>query len=141
MTDVTRTQWAEALISGVYTQGEGALRKPGAFNEFEDGDGPDGFCCLGVLADLIDPNGWDDAPQPGTTHLAWHHDFRSMLDAHVLVEVLDVDMDTAIDVQGHLAHFNDTGGTFQQVAEVLLAHDTQSAWAMWVDAERNEEEN
>lgn len=41
-----RDRWIAALRSGEYEQGYGALREIG------------GYCCLGVLADLINPHGW-----------------------------------------------------------------------------------
>ena len=42
-----RDRWVAALRSGRYKQGKWDLR---------DGDK---FCCLGVLADLVDPEGWE----------------------------------------------------------------------------------
>lgn len=39
-------KWADALRSGRYAQATGTLRNP------------DGFCCLGVACDLIDPEAW-----------------------------------------------------------------------------------
>lgn len=45
-----KSKWVGALRSGKYKQRMGLLR-----------GGPcmeDGFCCLGVALDLIDPNGW-----------------------------------------------------------------------------------
>ncbi len=41
-----KNRWAAALLSGNYKQGQGSLRVC------------DNFCCLGVLCDVIDPNGW-----------------------------------------------------------------------------------
>ena len=41
-----KERWIEALESGKYTQGRGQLRLQ------------DSFCCLGVLCDLVNPNGW-----------------------------------------------------------------------------------
>lgn len=46
--------WIEALESGRYPQGIGVLR------------GKKGYCCLGVLCDLINPNAW----QRGTNDIA-----------------------------------------------------------------------
>jgi len=40
-------EWIEALRSGKYIQTQGNLRCE------------DGFCCLGVLGDLINPDAWD----------------------------------------------------------------------------------
>lgn len=42
-----KKRWLEALRSGKYSQGKGALRSP------------EGFCCLGVLCDALDPSQWD----------------------------------------------------------------------------------
>lgn len=42
------TRWIEALESGEYQQGQGYLRSN------------DGFCCLGVVCDLVDPKRWTD---------------------------------------------------------------------------------
>lgn len=43
-----KQKWVEALRSGKYKQGRFCLR-----------DNENCHCCLGVLCDLIDPNGWD----------------------------------------------------------------------------------
>lgn len=42
-----KAKWVAALRSGDYKQGQLALRH-----------GDDKFCCLGVLCDVVDPNGW-----------------------------------------------------------------------------------
>ena len=42
-----KAKWIAALRSGKYQQSWGALR------------GYDGYCCLGVLCDVADPEGWD----------------------------------------------------------------------------------
>jgi len=39
-------KWAKALRSGKYKQARGQLRKMG------------GYCCLGVLCDVVAPDGW-----------------------------------------------------------------------------------
>lgn len=41
-------RWVAALRSGDYAQVRGYLHTP------------EGFCCLGVACDLIDPDGWDE---------------------------------------------------------------------------------
>lgn len=46
-----RDKWVAALRSGEYKQGLNQLRG-------KDEDGTDTFCCLGVLCDVVDPNGW-----------------------------------------------------------------------------------
>ena len=47
-----KDKWVTALRSGKYKQTTGALRRVTA-------DGESGFCCLGVLCDVVDPDGWD----------------------------------------------------------------------------------
>lgn len=45
----TKEKWTEALRSGKYKQGRRWLRNR-----------DDEFCCLGVLADIVDSCGWSD---------------------------------------------------------------------------------
>lgn len=47
MNEEIKVKWVEKLRSGEYVQGHGVLR----FN--------DEYCCLGVLCDIVDPDGWD----------------------------------------------------------------------------------
>lgn len=43
------TKWVEALESGKYKQGRGQL------------NASEGFCCVGVLCDVVDPTKWVDS--------------------------------------------------------------------------------
>jgi hypothetical protein len=45
-----RDRWVQALLDGSYQQGRSALRR---FHY-----GKPQHCCLGVLCDIVDPNGW-----------------------------------------------------------------------------------
>lgn len=45
-----KQKWIDALRTGKYQQGRGVLRTDNNC-----------FCCLGVLCDLVDPNGWRSA--------------------------------------------------------------------------------
>jgi hypothetical protein len=45
--------WVAELRSGKYAQGNGRLRRLLVADRFE-------YCCLGVLCDIINPNGWTD---------------------------------------------------------------------------------
>lgn len=53
-----KAKWIEALRSGEYKQGYGALR-----------DDDDTFCCLGVLCDVIDPDLWNEDTTPLSSDL------------------------------------------------------------------------
>lgn len=46
-----KAQWLEALRSGKYVQTTGQLHNA------------KGFCCLGVLCNVVDPNAWDDGDE------------------------------------------------------------------------------
>lgn len=53
-----KAKWLEALRSGDYRQGTGHLRSVSN----------DTYCCLGVLCDIADPEGWESTiPESGTT--------------------------------------------------------------------------
>ncbi len=54
MNATIKRRWTTALRSGEYRQGRENLR-------VEAGAGrPPLYCCLGVLADLLDPDGWEE---------------------------------------------------------------------------------
>lgn len=52
-----KTKWVEALRSGKYKQGRDALCTAKNAENF--------YCCLGVLCDVVDPNGWNNAIDTG----------------------------------------------------------------------------
>lgn len=54
-------KWIAALESGEYARGHGALQCKRRFKNQ--------YCCLGVLADVIDPEAWRESDTP--TMLAW----------------------------------------------------------------------
>jgi hypothetical protein len=53
-----KAKWIAALRSGAYKQGREALRND------------DEFCCLGVLCDVIDQNGWENYQDDRVTTIA-----------------------------------------------------------------------
>lgn len=48
---IIKEKWLTALRSGEYVQTENALRHEGCNGS--------SFCCLGVLTDILDPDGWE----------------------------------------------------------------------------------
>jgi hypothetical protein len=61
-----KKRWVEALRSGKYRQGRERLRST-------DND----FCCLGVLCDVIDPDGWlteEESDGVAIPHRHWNND-------------------------------------------------------------------
>jgi hypothetical protein len=100
-----KEKWVGALRGGDYKQGSKRLRIS------------DEFCCLGVLCDLIDPNGWDIAVEEGRlTIYYWGTGERSsaLIPPSVLSEI-GLDSTFAL----HLAHTNDFGATFNHIADVI----------------------
>jgi hypothetical protein len=100
-----KQKWLEALRSGEYAQGQRYLRREG-----------DKFCCLGVLCDLVDPNGW---VSPGPTS-RWAHsiDFTSLLPLSI-ARSAGLEYDTKLD---DLMSMNDRGKPFVEIADWIEAN-------------------
>jgi hypothetical protein len=102
-----KRKWVEALRSGKYQQTQGLL------NRTIPSEGkPAGMCCLGVLCDVIDPEGWVvvDSMTKG---------FRNSDTTGYLPEDLSEDLDGR-DIL--LAHRNDAGATFEELADYIEAN-------------------
>lgn len=89
-----KQRWIEALRSGNYKQGRFCLRVKRY----------DSFCCLGVLADLIDPNAW--TKEPPLDQFKWN-DFSCYLGEDNLSE----------EIQLPLSRMNDAGFNFLEIAD------------------------
>lgn len=83
-----KAKWLEALRSGRYKQGQGELRTV-----------DNCFCCLGVLCDVLDPNGWNDQRDHeydndisgGSLSLTMNHNFVGVGDEGTLIEMNDTE--------------------------------------------------
>jgi hypothetical protein len=98
-----KQQLVTALRSGQYKQGIRRLRTGSGDSEY--------FCFLGVVADVIDPQGWG-----GMKYVdAWeHHGLTASLDPRVFAKAgLD---HKAQDVLWDLMCANDRGESFEQLA-------------------------
>lgn len=92
-----KEKWVDALRSGRYEQGQGLLRTTG-----------DRYCCLGVLVDIADPDGWEQ----GESYWYYKGNAR-MIDLGyegVLERVI------ALSVMEGLAAMNDDGRSFDKIA-------------------------
>ena len=87
-----KNKWLAALRSGNYRQGQCNLRT----GDYE-GEGPLYHCCLGVLADVVDPLGW-------TCDDSWRFEWGTP-------GILSEHLETKISVM------NDRGATFEQIAD------------------------
>jgi len=111
-----KAKWIEALRSGRYGQCKESLHLEG-----------DGFCCLGVLYDLMDPKGWDKAEnQPsGTGYQCAFHKFSVAVLPPDVIKWAGIDYlrgDTVLIYPENsytLAGLNDNGKTFSEIADVI----------------------
>lgn len=101
-----KNEFVERLTSGRYEQGRSCLRSG------------DKFCCLGVLADIVDPNGWVSEDCEGVTYHR-HHDQYNLPSSKVRVAAGLNDSDVR-----QLFHMNDGAfayegrpQSFAQIAE------------------------
>jgi hypothetical protein len=102
-----KTKWVAALRSGDYKQTKGALRRP------PGADYPEGYCCLGVLCEVVKPN----AP--------WLKDgdrYTLLGAAGVAPQSIVQQLGLTFDDQGAynlLPHMNDGGRTFEEIADFI----------------------
>ena len=110
-----KKKWLQALRSGKYEQGFTRLRTGSEENYNESA-----FCCLGVLADLLDPEGWQmnyspdcsSGPDcgPDCRGYYWH-------DAcEVLPDEKSLPLGLSPSAQTDLAQLNDEGNDFEYIA-------------------------
>jgi hypothetical protein len=124
-----KAQWLAALRSGEYTQTNGALRR-------EDSDGSVGFCCLGVLCDVLAKDGKVKyEPEAGYPDL---RNYGAGVDSegdfvsgsafslpYVVCELVGISTDAGEfeDAEGHnrsLISLNDSQGkTFPEIADFI----------------------
>lgn len=106
-----RDKWVKALRSGRYKQGQGSLRSADNY-----------FCCLGVLYDVCDSDGWE----PVFEHIC-DEDSASYA---VRDRVLECDLPEEwlpdgyqglrrYDHQSDLAKLNDNGDSFSEIADYI----------------------
>ncbi len=92
-----KARWVEALRSDRYKQTMGRLRTFG------------GFCCWGVLCDLVDPDGWEEENLYGYSHRG-----DTLMPAY----------EGCPNPEGkyrELAEMNDNGISFREIADVIEA--------------------
>jgi hypothetical protein len=115
MTDVVRTavmdpelkaKWLEALRSGHYAQTREYLRQDG------------GYCCLGVLCDVVDPEAWGEEDR-------WQYADEGDIDAEIceLPESFRHRAGITDRAQSVLIELNDCEeATFEQIADYIEAN-------------------
>ena len=127
MNDLAK-KWVDALLSGAYQQGKYALRT-------EDNK----FCCLGVLADVADPNCWGDIkhidyvsdPNNSAINVSVHgytaYDYSAESIPDWLWKAVTEGALLAVDFD-QLATANDEGRTFEQIIEEYILPMWDDEW-------------
>lgn len=95
--------WIEALRSGLYTQGKFRLQCDGQ------------YCCLGVLALLIDEDAWCEMPIDGADNgWGWRYGDSDIDNQNLPSDILD------FEIQGKLTNLNDRDNTtFEEIADYI----------------------
>lgn len=106
MNQEIKQKWTAALRSGKYQQAKRYLHTDG------------GYCCLGVLCDLIDPTGWREGPNKRVSDFEYGGDSRYQNPPAKVVEQAGIDW-TAVN---RLMDMNDDEGkSFVQIADYIEA--------------------
>jgi hypothetical protein len=105
-------KWIDALRSGKYKQGTKILRRN------------DEYCCLGVLCDIVDPEGW--TPLLGFLdegkyihHGALEHPDDTVVKVTGLKDRIG-SLEKVVGCSANLISLNDNAGyTFEQIADII----------------------
>jgi hypothetical protein len=113
MNEEIKEKWIKKLESGEYPQGQGGLR-------IENESGRDKFCCLGVLADIINPDGWQTPEDPSwySGKRIYCYEFMNKATDFIpdnIAEEIGLDRKN----QTELAEMNDEGKNFHEIAEEI----------------------
>jgi hypothetical protein len=103
MSDWLKETWALTLESGKYEQGTSALRREN-----------NSSCCLGVLLDIVSPKGWCNFKDNKYAHRSSGSDEYGMPSASFYERV-----GLTKRVASELAHSNDNGANFKEIAETV----------------------
>jgi len=104
-----KDKWVTALRSGDYEQAIGGLKV------YEDDRL--GHCCLGVLCDIVDKDGWYE-PYKSTGPIFGFR-YKDKAAGGFLPVSLTLESELDYDTQHSLAKLNDDGGSFQTIADYI----------------------
>lgn len=115
-----KEQWLDALKSGRYAKGRQALRSISNVETVER------FCCLGVLCDILDPEGWQE---PTDASFAASFANKTLVPyavrgGSVNVAYLPEEYVEKADIHNQmtLTRINDKSETFEPVIEFIEQH-------------------
>lgn len=76
-----------------------------------------GMCCLGVLCDIVDPNGWTDGYHKTFTYK--DSSAANYIPIKLAEDIGIGQMGSSIRTNKSLSTMNDAGSTFQDIAQIL----------------------
>lgn len=103
-----KKKWLDALRSGKYQQGYGRLRT----NE-------GGYCCLGVLCDVLAPEDWVKT-EPDNSGQHWEHKVSRCYLPNSITQQAEIPTcrpGSTLLTEGELATLNDKGCGFEEIAQ------------------------
>lgn len=109
MNDLVK-RWLEALRSGEYKQGRGMLRSQ------------NGYCCLGVVCDLIDPEAWKTQIKRDYPYCWRSSEQQELFPVDLETSLSDTELDMLgldHDQQESLMDMNDNGYSFYDIADEI----------------------
>jgi hypothetical protein len=120
-----KAKWLEALRSGEYEQATGALKVMD--DDVVDGDDiVSSFCCLGVLCDISGLGEWKGTSYwvglwPAASALPKPvYEWAGLPDGNPCISPMECkDADSEGDIIETLADLNDSGASFEQIANVI----------------------
>ena len=108
MNAVWKKRWCKALRSGKYPQAQGCLRTD------------DGFCCLGVGCDIVDPTKWSNWSTPGARPAGWRYD--NTMTSHMPKAIRQFTYGLSETEESALVDLNDKGADFFKIADYIEAN-------------------
>lgn len=110
-----KEKWTTALRSGKYKQAMGKLKGRARYN-------PNGFdvghCCLGVLLDIVQPDGWT-TDRHGIAHTGASRSVKHECFNQYINPSLAHSLGLPAGTQKILGKMNDTGSDFEQIAQYI----------------------
>lgn len=113
MDKTVKDKWVAALRSGKYQQGKYALRK--RYTPESHGASFEQFCCLGVLCDLVQPEGWEAISHPDEDGDKVYHENKDNLPSTAIQMLVGLSERTCED----LAAMNDEDANFESIAAFI----------------------
>lgn len=115
-----KAAWTNALRSGNYKQAIGKLKGPRVGHS---GTGV-GHCCLGVLLDIVEPNGWetDGRHSPAKHKRASTTNNGGAQGGGYISSAFAHSLGIPAGMQKQLARLNDRGNGFEDIADYIDTH-------------------